>query len=75
MCGAMYRMLILERAMRHYSRREQEKRRERRLRTKAQKAGCVDRVDEILDKCYSWNKRFGCVQRSRSRYKCGQVTL
>jgi hypothetical protein len=37
-----------------------------RLRTKAQKAGCLEAIPNILRENLTWNKRFRAVQKMRA---------
>lgn len=46
--------------------RRKEKKREIRLREKAQKARCLDDLDEVLQENATWNRRFGDIQRRRA---------
>ena len=46
--------------------RRKEVKREIRLRTKAQKAGCLANIIAILQDNETWNRRFGEVQRRRA---------
>ena len=46
--------------------RRDEKQRMVRLRTKAQKAGVIDRIEEIVKSDHTWNRRFGRVAYLRS---------
>ncbi len=46
--------------------RQKWKKRETRLRTKAQKAGCLEAIETILQDNDTWNRRFGDVQRRRA---------
>ena len=46
--------------------RQKWKKREIRLRTKAQKAGCLRHIIAILQDNDTWNRRFGEVQRRRA---------
>jgi hypothetical protein len=46
--------------------RRKQKRREIRLRQKAQKAKCLDVIDEVIQENTTWNRRFGDVQRRRA---------
>jgi hypothetical protein len=43
--------------------------RKRRLLCKAQKAGVVGRVSQILDQYESWNRRFGIVASMRASHE------
>ena len=49
-----------------YWRRRNEIDRKRRLYMKAQKAGCVDAVQHIIEEIESWNRRLGMVAQLRS---------
>ncbi|MHC4701015.1 MAG: hypothetical protein ACYTFQ_10610 [Planctomycetota bacterium] len=44
-----------------------EKKREIRLREKAQKARCIDDIDEVVEDNATWNRRFGDIQKRRVR--------
>jgi hypothetical protein len=47
--------------------RAMELRRKIRLQIKMQKAGCTEEDEKLVNQLPSWNKRFGAVQRIRSR--------
>lgn len=51
----------------HISQRDRMyRKRNERLKTKAQKAGVIERLPEIKSAVFSWNKRFGVVASLRS---------